>query len=158
MLTERTEPYVTSPLFDCSRAWVMVIMMEKFVRALQYYYIRWSAVLLLHVGLNLQLAVACVAAWVNCPLFCLTFTWFKKALSWLQAGVSWLRFNCAKAAINGASKLVVTPFGGWKLFIVLIRFCTPWLGVRVVEITETVLPGDPFELNIRYHYWDQKQG
>ena len=45
--------------FDCSKAWVMVIVMEKFVRAShQYYYIRCPAVLILLVGLNLQLAVA----------------------------------------------------------------------------------------------------
>jgi hypothetical protein len=62
--------------------------------------------------------------------------------------VSWLRFNCAKAAFNGASKLVVTPLGRWKLSIVLIRLCNPWVGVTVVEITETVSPGDPFELKL----------
>ena len=71
---------------------------------------------------------------VNCPLVCLAFTWFKKELSWLQAGVSWLRFNCVKAAFSGASKLVVTPLGRLKLFIVLIRFCVPWVGVRTVQL------------------------
>src|SRR5215469_2648059 len=73
---------------------------------------------------------------VNCPLLCFAFTRFKKALSWLQAGVSWLRFNCATVAFNGASKLVVTPFGRLKLSIVLIRFCIASCAV-VAEITET---------------------
>lgn len=122
------QPWSTLSLYHaCSRAWVMVIMM-KFVQAFpQYYYILCSAVLLLLVGLS----AACCG--VNCPLVCLAFTWFKKALSLLQAGVSWLRFNCAKAAFNGASKLVVTPLGRWKLSIVLISFCIAWVGVITVQ-------------------------
>jgi len=41
------------------------------------------------------------------------------SFSSLQAGVSWLRFNCAKARLT---ELEVTPFGRWKLSIVLISF------------------------------------
>jgi hypothetical protein len=48
--------------------------------------------------------------------------------------VGLLRFNYAKAAFNGASKLVVTPFGRWKLSIVLIRIC-----IVAGDIIETVL-------------------
>ncbi len=67
-------------------------------------------------------------------IFCNSLVVSLCGISWLQAGVGLLRFNCAKAAFNGASKLVVTPLGRWKLSIVLISFYIAWVGVRVVDL------------------------
>jgi hypothetical protein len=98
----------TTTLICALRHGVMVIMMEKFVRACpQYYYIRWIVVLFLLVVLTRQLAAALTVHYSAWHLL------DSKSYKQVYRG-------CAKAAFNGASKLVVTPFGRWKLSIVLI--------------------------------------
>lgn len=41
--------------------------------------------------------------------------------------------------------MIPPAYAFWKM---LISCCIAWVGLRVVEITETVLPGDPLELKL----------
>jgi hypothetical protein len=45
----------------------------------------------------------------------------KKGIELVTGRCAVIRFNCVKAAFNvGASKLIVMPFGRWKLSIVKV--------------------------------------